>query len=98
MNARATYTVQEAAAELGIGPNRLYSWLRAQRVLDAGNIPYQQFRDRGLLRVRYGHWEHPVVGTRYYARPLITRQGLAWLRGRLSETFHQPHQQEHAHP
>lgn len=80
-----TYTVQEAAAELGVGQKRLFRWLREQRVIDASNIPHQSYRDRGLLRVRYGHWHHPIIGAREYARPLITQRGLDWLRQRLKE-------------
>lgn len=34
-----TYTVQEAAAELGVGQKRLFRWLREQRVIDASAIP-----------------------------------------------------------
>lgn len=81
----ATLTVQEAAQELGLGPRALYTWLRRQRVIDAGNVPYRHYLDTGLLSVRYGHWHHPRAGVRYYARPLITDRGLKWLRGRMEE-------------
>ena len=80
-----TYTVRDAAAELGIGPKRLFRWLREQRVIDAANLPHQSYRDRGLLHVRYGHWEHPTLGPRPYAKPIITQRGLDWLRRRLEE-------------
>lgn len=80
-----TLTVQEAAAELGIGPKRLFRWLREQRVLDAANVPYTHIRHQGLMRVHYGHWRHPIVGYREYARPLVTPRGLEWLRHRLKE-------------
>lgn len=83
--AQRTYTVQQAADELGVGKQRLFRWLREQRVIDAANLPYSHYRDQGLLRVRYGHWRHPQTGTHTYARPLITQRGLEWLRRRLEE-------------
>lgn len=79
------YTVQEAAAELDIGSGRLFRWLREQRVIDAGNRPYIHFRERGLIKVRYGTWHHPKTGDHQYARPIFTERGLAWLRERLKE-------------
>lgn len=35
----------------GMGRNRLFSLLRAKKVLDKNNIPYQQFVDSGFFRV-----------------------------------------------
>lgn len=81
----SAYTVQEAAAELGIGTQRLFRWLREQRVIDAANLPYPHYRERDLLRVRYGRWHHPQTGMHEYARPIITQRGLSWLRNRLKE-------------
>lgn len=81
------HTVQEAAQELGIGSRRLYQWLRQQRVIDAANLPYRHYIDRGLLAERRGHWVHPTTDrVRYYVRPVITPRGLTWLRNRLQES------------
>ena len=64
---------------LGIGSNRLFALLRNERVLDPANLPYQRFIDRGYFKVHRGHWEHPSIGPRYYARTLVTHKGMDWL-------------------
>lgn len=80
------YTVQQAAAELHMKPKDLFRWLRQNRVIDAGNLPYQQFKDSGWLTVQISHWRHPVTEQeREYKRPMITEKGLAWLRNRIKE-------------
>lgn len=73
------YTLQSAAKMLGVGPNRLFRTLRERRVLSKDNIPYQRYIDQGYLKVNTGHFQHPGVGVKYYARVTVTNQGLVWL-------------------
>lgn len=81
-----TYKVSEAAQQLGTGPRKLMKWLRANRVIDACNVPYNTPRELGYLTIHRGKFNHPVRGEIETIQPRITTSGIAWLRGRLIET------------
>ena len=91
---RDTYSMQTAAKLIGIGPNKLFRFLRSKKVLDQNNMPYQRYIDRGYLKVEIGHWEHDIVGTRFYGRPFVTAQGIEWLQRLINnnEATHDRHQ------
>jgi len=80
-----TYTLQEAAALIGIGPNRLFSMLRARRVLDNNNLPTPSQRDTGRFVVKIGEWQS-AIGARAYGRTLVTHEGLGWLKTQIEKT------------
>lgn len=73
------YTVQETAKMLGIGPSKLYAWLKEQHILNDDRYPYQRYIDQGLFTVKRGEWQHPTIGRKYYAKPLVTNKGMAWI-------------------
>jgi len=74
-----TYPVQEVAKLIGIGPKKLFAFLREQKVLDKSNLPYQRYIDQGYLKVHRGHWNHITVGTKFYGRTEVTPNGIEWL-------------------
>lgn len=69
-----------------MGPNKLFKWLRENKVLMKGNVPYQQFIDKGYFRlserVYHDKNREPVT----YTRTLVTGPGLIWLCSRLGKT------------
>lgn len=81
------YTVQEAAAKLGVRCRWLFAELRRRGILGQTNLPCGLFRNRGLIKVGHSVWEHPRLGARLRARPLITEQGLIWIAGNILGTL-----------
>ena len=80
-----TYPVQKVAKLIGIGPNKLFAFLREQKVLDNSNLPYQRYIDQGYLKVQLGHWNHTTVGTKFYGRTEVTANGIEWLSKLISK-------------
>ena len=80
------FSMNEAAKQLGMGQNRLFHWLRANKVLLEGgpqhNQPYQRYIDAGYFRLRTG--VHEVKGDlRQHVTTMVTGKGLTWLHGKL---------------
>jgi len=76
-------TVQEVAKVLGVGPNKLFQFLRDERMLMHNNLPYQHHIDAGHFRVveKCFRDEHGERNT--YTRTLVTGKGLAYIQRRL---------------
>lgn len=74
-----TVDLQTAAKYIGYGPKKLFRLLRDKKVLGNNNLPYQRYIDQGYFKTDYGYFEHPYVGTKPYAKPLVTPKGLEWL-------------------
>jgi Rha family phage regulatory protein len=76
-------TVKEVAQVLGTGQNRLFVWLRKEKILQGNRLPYQQFIDAGYFRVV--EKERPDAhGERHtYTQTLVTGKGLTWIKKRL---------------
>lgn len=68
---------------LGIGPRKIFSLLRDRHILNRENVPYQRYISQGLLAVRKEHYEHPTLGYKYHARPMVTNKGLNWLETKI---------------
>lgn len=79
------YTLQEAATLLGVGQRDLFRELRRRRILDQRNVPARRYKEAGYLREIERTYRHPVVGPRFYTRPIVTERGLEWLRSFLVE-------------
>lgn len=79
------HTVQEAADTLGMGQHALFAELRRRRILDHRNNPTWRYKDAGYFVEREHAYRHPVVGTRFYSRALVTARGLEWLRDLLND-------------
>ncbi|MDG4866566.1 phage antirepressor KilAC domain-containing protein [Guyparkeria sp. 1SP6A2] len=75
------YTVDTAAAMLGLGRQELFRELRRLGLIHKGNnAPCSPYVEQGLMAVRYSHYRHPGTGAlNYYPRPMITPAGVVWL-------------------
>lgn len=83
---RDAISIGDAAKVLGmgVGQNRLFAMLRAQRILQSNNIPYQEFVDRGYFRVI--EQKYDVRGeVRISIKTLVTQRGLDYVRKMLSK-------------
>ena len=65
-----------------IGRTRLFAWLRAKGILMAGNLPYQEYIERGYFRVKESVFEmHGEIKT--YQQTLVTGKGQQYILARL---------------
>ena len=75
---QGNHTMAEAAKILGTGRNKLFLALRAAKVLNTFNVPYQDYMDRGYFKTR----EFPIMidGISHLnTQTLVTGKGLCWL-------------------
>lgn len=75
-------SIREVAKVLGTGQNRLFDWLRGQRILMADNRPYQEYLDAGYFRVIEQTWDDRQGDTHLTTKTLVTGKGLVWLQRR----------------
>ena len=64
----------------GIGRNKLFRMLRADKVLRTNNEPYQQHIDAGYFEVEPQHYKAGEKGERIVGTTRVTGRGLAWLQ------------------
>jgi phage antirepressor YoqD-like protein len=64
----------------GWGRNKLFRHLRAKGILDAQNIPYREYQDRGYFRVIEQTWTDKEGKTRIYLKTLIYPRGVDFIR------------------
>ena len=65
-----------------IGRTRLFAWLRSKGILMAGNLPYQEYIERGYFRVKESVFEmHGEIKT--YQQTLVTGKGQQYILARL---------------
>lgn len=73
-----------------IGRNRLFAWLRAEKVLQRNNLPYQRYLESGFFKVHeYTYADRktgePRIGTKTTVTPkgqmAIVHSWVTWLRG-----------------
>lgn len=75
-------SVEEVAKMLGTGRNRMFKWLRDQKILMPNNLPYQRYIDAGYFK--------PVEKSRpgkhgesyNYTQTLVTGRGLQYIQRR----------------
>lgn len=68
------YTIGTAAKVLGTGRNRLFDWLRAQKIFFRTQ-PYQTFIERGYFEVKT-----TTVNDHIQKQSFVTPKGLQWLQ------------------
>lgn len=78
-------TVEEIAKVLGTGQNRMFAWLRDQRILMASNLPYQRFIDEGYFRTVERQYTDRRGESHTYTRTLVTGKGFAYIQKRFGE-------------
>ncbi len=64
----------------GLGRNKLFALLREKGVLMSGNIPYQEYVDRGYFRVLEQKYVTPDGETRISIKALVYQRGLDYIR------------------
>jgi len=72
-------TMNDVAKCLGIGRNKLFKFLREQKIMRANNTPYQDYIDRGYFEVK----EKPIqMGDSVinYAQTFVTAKGVDYIR------------------
>lgn len=89
MQAQNAQPVGTVAKTLGIGPNKLFQFLRDKKVLISQgaryNLPYQEYMDRGYFEVRQYSITHFTQGIENKAQPLVTPKGVAYIHRLLVE-------------
>lgn len=78
-------TIAEVAKVLGTGQNRMFAWLRDQRILMSSNMPYQRFVDEGYFRIVEGQYTDRRRESHTYTRTLVTGKGFAYIQKRFGE-------------
>jgi phage antirepressor YoqD-like protein len=68
--------------DLGIGRNKLFAFLRAEKILMHNNIPYQQFIDRGYFRVIETHHTLPDGSVKIKFKTLVFQTGLDYINNK----------------
>lgn len=81
-SSRDAMSIREAAKLLGTGQNRMFQWLRGQRILMADNLPYQEYIDAGYFRVIEQTWTDSAGERHLSHKTLVTGRGLTWLQKR----------------
>lgn len=82
-SAANTLTVAEVAKIFGTGEVRFFRWLRSQKFLMEGNLPYQEYLDRGYFKVREGTYAKAGSGEpQVFRKTLITGKGQTFLAER----------------
>lgn len=85
-----TMPVGQAAKLLGVGPQKLFVFLRAEHIFMNGtggqhrNMPYQRYLDAGYFKVDEKPFQTPDGKTHINVKPVFTQKGLEYIRRRLS--------------
>lgn len=72
--------VGDVAKALDIGPNKLWAWLRNQRIMMADNLPYQHHIDRGRFRVVERSVKQPDGTFRAFPQAMVTGKGITYIQ------------------
>lgn len=69
-----------------IGRNRLFRWLRKNKILMSGNLPYQRYIDRGYFVVKESVFDTGSM-TKTYQQTFVTGKGQQYIISRLKKEF-----------
>lgn len=83
-------TIQQVAKVLGTGPNRLFNFLRSNRILTRENLPLQEHVEAGRFRVIEGHFKDRDGERKTYTRTLVTGKGLTYIQRKYAERRQRP--------
>jgi Rha family phage regulatory protein len=65
----------------GLGRNKLFEFLRNQKILMSNNQPYQQYVDRGFFKLIEVRWTNPKTGdTNITMKTMVFQTGLDYIR------------------
>lgn len=79
MSANNNYTMEKVAKTLGYGRNKLFAFLREQRILRPNNLPYQRYLDAGYFAVRQYTVTHFTSGLENKTQTLVTPKGMDYI-------------------
>lgn len=88
-----TMPVSEAAKLLGVGPIKLFIFLRESGIFMNGtggqhrNIPYQQYLNAGYFELDERPFKTPDGKTHINVKPVVTQKGLKYIRERLPNSL-----------
>ncbi len=89
MSAKNAQPIGTVAKSLGIGPNKLFAFLREKKVLIAHgsryNQPYQEYIDRGYFTVRQYTITHFTSGIENKTQTMVTAKGMAFIHRLLEQ-------------
>lgn len=85
MSAHNNQTMERVSKTLGYGRNKLFQFLRDQKVLRSNNLPYQEYLNRGYFDVRQYSITHTTSGIENKTQTLVTPKGLAFIHKLLLE-------------
>lgn len=89
MQAHNSQPIGTVAKTLGVGPNKLFIFLRERKILISHgsrfNLPYQEFIDRGYFEVRQYTITHLTSGVENKTQTLITAKGVAFIHKLLQD-------------
>lgn len=69
--------------DMGIGRNKLFEFLRDEKILLPNNTPYQKYVDAGYFRVVETKFTVPNGDTRISLKTLVFQKGVDYIRKRL---------------
>lgn len=70
---------------MGIGRNKLFKFLRDQKILTENNRPYQEFVDRGYFRTVEQKYDRGYGEVGINVKTLVFQKGVDYIRKRLME-------------
>jgi len=71
--------------DMGIGRNKLFQFLRAEKILASDNRPYQEFIDRGYFRVVEQKYDKGYGEVGINIKTLVFQKGVDFIRRRLNK-------------
>lgn len=66
--------------DMGIGRNKLFQFLRDQKVLQEKNEPYQKYVDRGYFRIVESKYNKPDGSTHISLKTVVYQKGMDFIR------------------
>lgn len=85
LSANNAQTMMAVAKAFKTGRNKLFAFLRDQKILMSNNLPYQEFLDRGYFIVREVSTLRGAFGVKNVPQTLVTARGLEFIRTRLEK-------------
>lgn len=85
MSAKNNLPMNAVAKTLNIGRNKLFAFLRDQKVLMINNLPYQRYVDTGYFEVRQYTITHFTSGLENKVQTMVTPKGMAYIHNLLTE-------------
>lgn len=79
MSAGNDFTMERVSKTIGYGRNKLFRFLREQKILRSNNLPYQEFINRGYFNVRQYSITHLTQGIENKTQTLVTPKGMAYI-------------------